>query len=64
MQELASGVAAMMVFWVMFLFLWVCTGGVLVFFVCRLLLAVSKWFEIKTRLLSHDLALNNYRDDD
>ena len=64
MQELANDVAAMMVFWIMFFFVWVCTGGVVVFFVCRLLLAISKWFETKTKILSHDLALKNYRDDD
>lgn len=45
-----------------FLFLVVC--GIVCFFVCRLLLAVAKWFEVKARLIRHDLALNNYKDDD
>ena len=38
--------------------------GVVGFFVCRLLLAISKFFEAKTKALRHDLAVNNYREDD
>lgn len=45
-------------------FLFLLLSGVVVFFVCRLLLAISKWFEIKSKILAHDLALKNYRDDD
>lgn len=45
-----------------FLFLAVC--GVVCFFLCRLMLAVAKWFEVKAALLRHDLALNNYHDDE
>ena len=45
-------------------FLFFILSGVVVFFVCRLLLALSKFFEVKRRILAHDLALKNYRDDD
>ena len=45
-----------------FLFLVVC--GIVCFFVCRLLLAVAKWFELKAQLIRHDLAVQNYHDDD
>ena len=37
---------------------------VVCFFVCRLLLAVAKWFEAKAQLIRHDLALKNYHDDE
>ena len=42
----------------------VLVGVVVSGFVCRLLLAVAKWVEAKTRILRHDLAVNNYREDD
>ena len=45
-----------------FLFLVVC--GIVCFFLCRLMLAISKFFEVKARILRHDLAVNNYKDDD
>lgn len=45
-----------------FLFLVVC--GIVCFFLCRLMLAIAKFFEAKARIMRHDLALNNYKDDD
>ena len=45
-------------------FLFLVVGCVVCFFVCRLLLAIAKWFECKTKSIQHDLALNNYHDDD
>ena len=34
------------------------------FFLCRLLLALAKFFEAKAKALRHDMAVNNYREDD
>ena len=45
-----------------FLFLVVC--GIVCFFLCRLMLAIAKFFEAKARIMRHDLAVNNYKDDD
>jgi hypothetical protein len=45
-----------------FLFLVVC--GIVCFFLCRLMLAIAKFFEAKARIMRHDLALNNYKEDD
>lgn len=45
-----------------FLFLVVC--GVVCFFLCRLLLALAKFFEAKAQVIRHDLAVQNYREDD
>ena len=45
-----------------FLFLVVC--GIVCFFVCRLLLAIAKFFEVKARIIRHDLAVQNYHEDD
>ena len=45
-----------------FLFLVVC--GIVCFFLCRLMLAIAKFFEAKARIMRHDLAINNYKDDD
>ena len=45
-----------------FLFLVVC--GIVCFFLCRLMLAIAKFFEAKASIMRHDLALNNYKDDD
>ena len=45
-----------------FLFLVVC--GIVCFFLCRLMLAIAKFFEAKARLIRHDLAVQNYHDDD
>ena len=45
-----------------FLFLVVC--GIVCFFLCRLMLAIAKFFEAKSRIMRHDLAVNNYKDDD
>ena len=45
-----------------FLFLVVC--GIVCFFLCRLMLAIAKFFEAKARIIRHDLAVNNYKDDD
>lgn len=45
-------------------FLFFVLSGVVCFFVCRLLLAVAKWFDARRRVVEHDLALNNYRVDD
>ena len=45
-----------------FLFLVVC--GIVCFFLCRLMLAIAKFFEAKARIMRHDLAVNNYQDDD
>lgn len=61
MEQTLSEIIALELF---FGFLAVCFFGVLCFFVCRLLLAVAKWFEVKRRLLEHEFAVKNYRDDD
>ena len=45
-----------------FLFLVVC--GIVCFFLCRLMLAIAKFFEAKARIIRHDLAVQNYHDDD
>lgn len=45
-----------------FLFLVVC--GIVCFFLCRLMFAIAKFFEAKARIIRHDLAVNNYKDDD
>jgi len=45
-----------------FLFLVVC--GIVCFFLCRLMLAIAKFFEAKASIVRHELAVNNYKDDD
>lgn len=45
-----------------FLFLVVC--GIVCFFLCRLMLAIAKFFEAKARIIRHDLAVQNYHADD
>ncbi len=45
-----------------FLFLVVC--GIVCFFLCRLMLAIAKLFEVKARIMRNELAVNNYKEDD
>ena len=64
METISQSVGELLALEVVLSLLFLLVVGVVGFFVCRLLLAISKFFEAKTKALRHDLAVNNYREDD
>lgn len=64
MENISQSLGELLALEVVLSLLFLLVVGVVGFFVCRLLLAISKFFEAKTKALRHDLAVNNYREDD